>query len=80
MSAHDEDVDRIGELERKVDFLLRELGLETKYASGAGGGGEVERLVRAGRKIEAIKAYRESTGVGLREAKEAVEALERRLG
>lgn len=35
-----------------------------------------EQLLRAGRKIEAIKRYRELTGVGLREAKAAVEALE----
>lgn len=31
----------------------------------------------AGQKIEAIKRYRELTGVGLKEAKDAVEALER---
>lgn len=36
-----------------------------------------EQLVRAGQKIEAIKRYRELTGVGLREAKEAIEAFER---
>ncbi len=36
-----------------------------------------EQLVRAGRKIEAIKRYRELTGVGLRDAKEAIEAFER---
>ena len=29
----------------------------------------------AGRKIEAIKIYREATGLGLKEAKEAVEKL-----
>ena len=29
----------------------------------------------AGRKIEAIKIYREATGVGLKEAKEAIDAL-----
>lgn len=34
-------------------------------------------LVRAGEKIEAIKLVREVTGCGLREAKEAVELLER---
>jgi ribosomal protein L7/L12 len=33
-----------------------------------------------GRKIEAIKLYREVTGAGLKEAKEAVEALDRRGG
>lgn len=35
-----------------------------------------EQLLRAGRKIEAIKRYRELTGVGLQEAKDAVEVLE----
>lgn len=34
-------------------------------------------LVRNGKKIHAIKLYREVTGAGLREAKEAVEYLER---
>jgi len=37
----------------------------------------VQEQLRAGKKIEAIKLYREQTGVGLREAKEAVEAIER---
>jgi len=35
-----------------------------------------EELVRVGRKIEAIKRYREIHGVGLKEAKDAVEAFE----
>jgi ribosomal protein L7/L12 len=34
-------------------------------------------LVSDGRKIEAIKLYRDLTGAGLKEAKDAVEALER---
>jgi len=34
-------------------------------------------LIRKGQKIEAIKLYRERTGSGLKEAKDAVEALER---
>jgi ribosomal protein L7/L12 len=38
---------------------------------------QVRRLVDQGRKIEAIKLYREVTGTGLKEAKEAVEMLER---
>ena len=36
----------------------------------------VKNYLRAGRKIEAIKCYREMTGVGLKDAKEAVEAME----
>ena len=35
------------------------------------------RLVRADQKIEAIKLYRQMSGVGLKEAKDAVEALAR---
>jgi arabinogalactan endo-1,4-beta-galactosidase/ribosomal protein L7/L12 len=38
---------------------------------------ELQALVVAGRKIEAIKRYRELTGVGLKEAKDTVEALMR---
>jgi large subunit ribosomal protein L7/L12 len=34
-------------------------------------------LVRSGKKIEAIKIYRQRMGVGLKEAKEAIEALQR---
>ena len=37
---------------------------------------EVIGCLQRGRKIEAIKRYREFTGTGLKEAKEAVEALE----
>src|SRR5262245_55920557 len=36
---------------------------------------EMMRLIQADRKIEAIKIYREIFGVGLKEAKDAVEAL-----
>lgn len=36
---------------------------------------EIGALLEKGRKIEAIKRYREATGVGLAEAKKAVEAM-----
>lgn len=38
---------------------------------------EIERLTRSGQKINAIKLLREQTGLGLKEAKDAVETLER---
>jgi ribosomal protein L7/L12 len=38
---------------------------------------EVRDLLEAGKKIEAIKRVREQTGLGLKEAKDLVEALER---
>jgi ribosomal protein L7/L12 len=37
----------------------------------------VRSLMSRGQKVEAIRAYLEATGVGLKEAKDAVEALER---
>ena len=40
----------------------------------------VREAVTSGRKIEAIKRLREETGMGLKEAKHAVEDLERSLG
>ncbi len=36
---------------------------------------ELTRLLQAGRKLEAIKRFRELTGAGLKEAKDAVEAI-----
>ncbi len=40
---------------------------------------DVERLVMMGRKIDAIKVYRQVHGVDLKEAKEAVDKLAKRL-
>ena len=37
---------------------------------------EVLRLVRGGNKIDAIKRYRELTGSGLKESKDAMDALD----
>ena len=37
---------------------------------------EIQDQIRAGRKIEAIKLFRDATGVGLKEAKDAVEQME----
>lgn len=38
---------------------------------------EIEQLVNSGNKIEAIKVYRESTGSSLKDAKKAVEKIQR---
>jgi ribosomal protein L7/L12 len=40
---------------------------------------EVLRLIRGGNKIGAIKRYRELTGLGLKESKEAIDEIEARL-
>ncbi len=43
------------------------------------GASSIEGLLRSGRKIEAIKVYRQQTGIGLKEAKDAVDAMEKQL-
>lgn len=40
---------------------------------------ELADLILKGRKIEAVRLYRESTGMGLKDSKEAVEALEKEM-
>jgi ribosomal protein L7/L12 len=81
-SMHD---DRIAELERRVmrleqqlELVLGRLGFGDVRASGMSTA-EIQDLLRRGNKIEAIKLYREQTGLGLKEAKDAVEAIERGL-
>lgn len=40
---------------------------------------EVVALLQGGRKIEAIKVYREHTGVGLKQAKDTIDEVESRM-
>ena len=58
-------------LERKVDLILKHLGIDPYQGVDE----KIVELMRAGQKIEAIKLYREQTGVGLKEAKDYVESL-----
>jgi ribosomal protein L7/L12 len=62
---------RLRVIEKKLDMIMESLGLE--YADSALD--EVAALARGGRKIEAIKRYRELTGVGLKDAKDAVDSI-----
>jgi Ribosomal protein L7/L12 C-terminal domain len=64
-------------LEKKIDLILKHLGLDYLQETSSGGlSPEVQDLARdPRRKIEAIKLHREQTGVGLKEAKDAVEAF-----
>jgi ribosomal protein L7/L12 len=79
MDSESQIIIRLNRLERKVDFLLRELNLVEKEETTLPDFGPdlnaVAELVRQNRKIEAIKLYRELTGAGLKEAKEVVDRL-----
>jgi ribosomal protein L7/L12 len=69
---------RIATLEAQMQVILEHLGVAGK--SDDPFEARLLELIRANQKIEAIKRYREKTGLGLKEAKDAVEDLERRLG
>ncbi|ELS54781.1 ribosomal protein L7/L12 [Streptomyces viridochromogenes] len=62
---------RVARVERKLDLIIDHLGLRHEDPRM----GEVVALLRDGKKIQAIKVYREITGAGLKEAKDAVEAM-----
>ena len=55
-------------------------GLPDRLDAGEDFEPELLSLLEQGQKIRAIKVYRDRTGVGLKEAKDAVEALGRRHG
>ena len=68
--------------------LRRRLGAADAYGfaddasvgSSSEPSGEVISLIQSGHKIQAIKRYREETGLGLKEAKDAVERYEQLYG
>jgi hypothetical protein len=64
---------RLERVERRLNLLLRHFNIDP--APGSPLSDRVKALADdPGRKIEAIKVYREETGAGLAEAKAAVEA------
>lgn len=67
-------------MESKLDLLLKHFQIADASRDVVDGlSAEVRQLADAGQKIEAIKVHREQTGLGLKEAKDAVEAyLDRR--
>jgi large subunit ribosomal protein L7/L12 len=70
---------RLRQLEEQVERLSSQAGTPWSAAMTPQGDGGVDSqvvaLAQSGQKIEAIKRYRELTGVGLVEAKQVVEGL-----
>ena len=62
---------RIAQVERRLDLILDHLGIREDPPHLP----QVTAFLRDGKKIQAIKAYREATGAGLKEAKDAVERM-----
>lgn len=71
--------DRVSRLEQKLDAIQRALAIDSPAAGPLppDARAAILDLIRRGNKIEAIKVMREKTGFGLKEAKDAVEAMER---
>ena len=68
---------RINELEDRLKFIYRRLNIE--YADPSSDpvlSPQIQDALRRGNKIEAIKIYRELTGVGLAEAKNVIDKAE----
>ncbi len=68
---------RVNELEDRLMFLYRRFNID--YAdpnSDPARSPQIQDALRRGNKIEAIKLYREMTGVGLAEAKSAMDRAE----
>jgi len=64
---------QLAAVERKLDVIIAHLGVEVPEPAHPA----VVELLERGKKVAAIKAYREQTGADLVEAKTAVERMER---
>jgi ribosomal protein L7/L12 len=71
---------RINELEEKLQIVYRRLNMDYANPDPASSdpalSPQIRDALRRGNKIEAIKIYRELTGVGLAEAKQAIDRAE----
>jgi ribosomal protein L7/L12 len=71
---------KVARLEARLEFLYKHLGVSFVEDLQAGNDPKVIAALSSNTMIEAIKAYRERYGVGLAEAKNAVEEMRTRLG
>lgn len=68
----------LSRLDAKLDLLLKQAGIE--YDPYKNLPREVVEALQRGNKIQAIKHYRDATGIGLQQAKDFIEEVERRAG
>ncbi len=67
---------RVERLGRQVEMLARQLGVELEAEPAPQISSEILLLVQRGKKIDAIKKYREEHNVGLQEAKRVIDGLD----
>ena len=69
--VRDPNAERLARLEGKINRILEHLGVEQAPALD-----KFQELIMTGYKLQAIKLYREQTGVSLVAAKEAILSME----
>lgn len=69
---------RMARVEAKLDLIMKSLGLEMP-PENANVPGDVLAALQRGDKIEAIKLLRTARGIGLKEAKDAVDEIAARV-
>ena len=65
----------LADAKNAVEALERDGSLPSREPTDSSFEGKILSLMKQGKKILAIKLYREKTGVGLKEAKDFIEAL-----
>lgn len=75
--VHENDIialrNRIADLEDHLKFIYSHLNLDYPTSPDPLMSPQIQAALRSGNKIEAIKLYREMTGVGLAEAKDVID-------
>ncbi len=71
---------RVVRLEAQMEFLFKHLGVSMNEDGSTAVDPRIIEALKKNNIIEAIKIYREKTGVGLAEAKSAVEEINRTRG
>ena len=71
---------RVSRLEARLEYIYQHLGVTFVEDTRLTDDPQIIEALRRNNIIEAIKYYREKTGVGLAEAKSTVEEIRTRLG
>lgn len=74
---------RLTRIEQLLEAIAKHVGLDTEEIANVVSGEDVSpqvlKYIRDGQLIQAIALYRKETGVGLREAKDVIDEVRRRM-
>ena len=70
---------RVADLEHRLAYVMQQLNMTYTAEPLSPPLAEAANWLRQGNKIRAVQAYQKMTGQGLKESKDAVDALEKKL-